>query len=364
MSHMPPPRIVALGLIAVLAGLAAGCDDRGPARSYTPQIVDLRVVTLAPALTQMVIELGRTEVLVGVAENDMVAPPGLPVVGNYTNINTERLLALQPTHVLMMAGKEGAPRNLRDLATSQGIELVVYEYPNNVAELSRIFVNDRDEAGTLLSPASVGTVLGVPMGALERWNATLEHMAAIDELLSDRDRREVLLVIGLEPIRASGPNTVLDRLLSFAGGRNASYKATVQAPEYDHESLLKLSPEVIVLLMPGAPPLESIETDPRLGMFRDTDIPAVRDRRVVLVNSPLTTLPTASIDQVTAMLAKAIHADLAPQIDQVLAGELSFDDESLAGATDEPDSTSPAEPDEAPASPDGDPGDVTLAPTE
>ena len=43
----------------------------------------MRLVTLAPALTQMVIDLDEANALVGIAENDMVAPPGLPVVGNF-----------------------------------------------------------------------------------------------------------------------------------------------------------------------------------------------------------------------------------------------------------------------------------------
>jgi len=110
---------------------------------------------------------------------------------------------------------------------------------------------------------------------------------------------------------------VHDELLAFAGGVNAAAEAVVTAPEYDRESLLALQPQVILMLQPGAPQLQ--EDDPRLSAFAGLPIPAIQNGRVVVLNDPLVLLPSTSVTDVCALMAKAIHPDLAEEIDLAIA---------------------------------------------
>ena len=64
-------------------------------------------------MSQILIDMGQQKNIVGIAQFDMTAAKDLPVVGNYLDIHTEKLLKLKPTHVLMMAGKMGYRRPLR-----------------------------------------------------------------------------------------------------------------------------------------------------------------------------------------------------------------------------------------------------------
>ena len=264
-----------------------------------------RVVSLAPALTQLIVELGAASELVGVAEYDTLAPKGLPVVGNFLDVNGEALITARPTLVITMTGKGGVPARLSELSQAVGFEVVSVASPESVREIDaalRIVARamDREQRGEELS---------------ERLH---QQIAAIKRVTAEQPRLRVLLVIGTGPIMASGPGTVLDELLSLAGGINAAGGSPVRAPTFDREGLLSARPDVIVMLTPGGAPLGPIETDARLAELRGLEIPATQSGRVLQINDPLTHVPGTNVVRTIALLAKALHPSLAQQIDDAL----------------------------------------------
>lgn len=321
-------RFFSLVLVGVLL---PACDDAvtyNPPPPDEPEAMQLRIVSLAPALTQMVVDLGKGESIVGVAQHDDAAPvAGLPVVGNYQAIDTEALLKLKPTLVLMMTGVEGPPANLQRAASSDGFRLVTYPSPLSVSQVAEILFYEADVYGlgdeTKPRMPSLGVVLGDFAHAQSVKLNMFRRLAAIDRALEGAGKPSVLMVIGTGPVMASGPGTVHDELLgNFAGGMNAAGDAKIGAPTYDREALLGLKPEVVLLLMPGSPPLKPLEEDERLAEFRGLDIPAVTNNRIVLINDPLTLLPSTSLPRIAAAMAKAIHPDRAKAIDEALDAPL------------------------------------------
>ncbi|MFA9479813.1 ABC transporter substrate-binding protein [Phycisphaerales bacterium AB-hyl4] len=308
--------VAALLLLTAAVALCVGCERAGDEAANDDG--ELRLVSLAPGLTQMVVDLGLGDRLVGVAEHDASAPRGLPVVGNYADVNTERLVGLSPTHVLTLTTTREPPRRLRELAEAGRFELVAYRFPFSIDDVRQTLHRDAGDTGDARpGPPPLGEALGVPERArvlLARFDASL---GALRELTADRDRPRVLLVIGHTPLMASGPGTVHDQLLEWVGGRNATAGASVTAPTYDREGVLSLSPEVILLLSPDAPPLH--DGDARLRAIRDLPVPAMRDDRVYVINHPQVLLASTSLPEVAATLATAIHPDLADEIAAVMA---------------------------------------------
>ena len=295
----------------------AGCGDSASSdeAAENKQTAGLRIVTLAPALSQMLVDLGLSDAIVGVAEHENAAPPGLPVVGNYIDVNTELLLSTRPTHVLMMVGPGGAPARLRNLAADGLFELHTFPFPLSVQDIGRVLY---DEAPAPGAAPSLGEVLGMPEQAFALKMRMLRQLAGIRALTEPRDKPSVLLVLGTEPlVMASGPGTVHDELLGFAGALNAAAGATVTAPEYDRESLLALAPQVVLLLEPDAPPIT--EEDPRLSAFAGLPIPAIESGRVYVINHPLVLLPSSSVARICAEMAKAIHPELEDEIGTLMA---------------------------------------------
>src|SRR5690606_27253270 len=107
----------------------------------------------------------------------------------------------------------------------------------------------------------------------------------------------------------------------FAGGLNVVNNPDASAPTLDREMLLAAKPEVVLLLLPEAPPLKSIDEDERLASFRGLEIPAVVNNRIVLINDPLVALPSTSIVNIGAQMAKAIHPELADEIDRIMSSD-------------------------------------------
>lgn len=310
MARLLPPACALLTLLC----LVPGCDRHeaeapaaDPADAEASDAEPQRIVTLAPALTQMLVDLGADDRLVGVAEHDAAAPPAmdLPVVGHFIDVDTEALLQLRPTHVLTMRTKDEPPARLRDLADAGHFELIAYPYPETIEGVLATLHG---------GPDSLGSVLEMPEQAaqLEREiREGLERLRGATEAHAP-DPPRVLMAIGTRNIMASGPDTVLDELLRIAGGRNAAAEASVTAPTYDREALTALAPDVILLLLPDAPPLS--ENDPRIAELRGLPVPAVEHDRVHLIADPLVLLPSTNLVRIAAVLAETIHPELADDL--------------------------------------------------
>ncbi len=320
-----------------------------------------RVVSLSPALTRMIVDLGMGNTLVGVVDNDPAAPAELNVtsVGAYPNINSEILISLKPTHVVLMVGAEGVPTNLESLAGANGIELVQFKYPSTVLDVSKILMGEFSSTDTgLVSEQSLGGALGDELLAFTLgtgMNQTLGEIANVTHTVPYDEKPRVLVVFKTTPqFMASGPGTVLhDLLTQYCRAENAAipnlkppkniddsaqFKQAMQdpaktvgtAPVFDKERLLEANPDVILLLLPGEPPLSTIDDDPRLMSLRGLDIPAVKNNRIILISDPMTLLPSSSLPSTALAMSKAIHPQLAEQLDRAVAVEEDTDDKGDA----------------------------------
>ncbi len=315
-------RLLLCVLLVTAASTPISVDARDDAdRADTPR----RIVSLSPALSRSLVELGLGDQIVGVGEHDRAAPPELPVVGNYLSPNIERLIALRPTHVVIMAGKEGVHPRLRQLADHGQFELVSFPVPADVRR-TLLLLHDPDahDLGDALDVAPRAAAL------VESIRQRLDRLAA---LTADLPHPRVLLAFSTGPVWASGPGSVEHDLLTYVGAINAAGDAPQAAMVLDREKLMALRPQVIVLMMPGAPPLGPLDQDARLAAFRGLDLPAMRDDRVVLISDPLALLmQSAAVDDVAAALARAIHPELTESIDALMSHDAPA---NQAGETDD-----------------------------
>src|SRR5690606_13620432 len=123
---------------------SAGCDEpvvpQVPVNDMPAQPTARRIVTLAPALTQMVIDLGLRDEIVGVADIDPAAPRGVTTVGNFKQPDIEKIASLRPTHVLTMTDLEGESPMLRDFAAQHGFALASFPSPTEVFDVYDVLV--------------------------------------------------------------------------------------------------------------------------------------------------------------------------------------------------------------------------------
>src|SRR6267142_2020906 len=89
-----------------------------------------RIVSVAPAITEMLFALGAGDQIVGVTTycNYPEAAKAKPKIGGFTTPNVEAILALRPDRVFMMKSRPDVAQKLRQT----GIDVLAVQ-PDNLA---------------------------------------------------------------------------------------------------------------------------------------------------------------------------------------------------------------------------------------
>jgi iron complex transport system substrate-binding protein len=191
-----------------------------------------RVVSLSPAITEILFAVGAGDRVVGVTSYcDFPAEATKrPKVGSYTGVSVERVIGLRPDVVLGMRGN--APEALQALRRA-GLKVLAYD-PVTAAGVLDLM----EEIGHMMQPTPS------PIEAVEKSRARVNAVAAQAAKLPRRPR--VLVAVQIEPLYAAGPGTHLDDLIKLSGGENAAGDASTSWPQYSLERMVEKDPEVIV----------------------------------------------------------------------------------------------------------------------
>lgn len=191
---------------------------------------ELRIVSLAPNLTEIVYALGLGKNLVGnTVQCDYPKEAALVYkVGDYIRPSLERILALHPSVVL---ATEGNPQSLLSFLRAQQV-VVVATNPQSSDELKISIL----EIGKALGAEKQAQLLAEQMGRAVRRLAS--HPPT---------QRSFLLALQFDPIYAVAPNTWLGELFQLAGYRNVVPVGPVRYPVLSHEFLFLHPPELVLV---------------------------------------------------------------------------------------------------------------------
>lgn len=261
-------------------------DDRGVVvRLAAPP---LRIVSLAPSLTEIVFLLGREGSLVGVTRFCNVPPAAsrLPKIGGVSDPDVERIVALSPD--LVLCTTDGNPRDKVRAVEEMGIPCFAVA----PQDLDSVFTAI-ERLGVLLGAADRGRV---EAGSLRR-RARLARPSSLDS-----ETPSVLFVVSTAPIIAAGEGTFMDELVRLAGGRNAAARFSGRYPRLSVEELVAARPDVIFVA--GMAGVERFP--PEVTRWRE--IPAFRDGAVITLDSDLVTRPgprlVAALERVSSALVE------------------------------------------------------------
>jgi iron complex transport system substrate-binding protein len=271
----------------LVLGCGQGADSGGPgivqARSDGP----LRVVSLNPSLTAILLALDAADVLVGVDDFSAAQQPEvahLPRVGGLFNPSLEGVAALQPDLVVLVPSVE--QRDFRERLGALGVEVVAFE---NI-----LF----DEV--LHNISELGRLVGRPELAAARVAAIRASRVAAERLARERPRQRTVLVLQRDPVFIAGRGNFLDELLVAAGAENLGAEFPDAYPQVAVEWLVEAAPELLIDMTdePG---------DPYRFWSRWPAIPAVAAHRVLHLDPKTVTLPGPYLDRSIAALVSALH---------------------------------------------------------
>ena len=168
-----------------------------------------RIVSLAPANTEILFAVGAGDRVVAVTEYCTFPEEAtkLPIIGGYSTVNVERVITAKPDLIIAYYGNgEETITHLKNLGYTV------------------LTLNADSISGTIADIRIVGTAVGCEAEA-EALIADMEsRMAAVSEKLAgipESEKPTMVHSMWTDPLWVSGNNTFQNEMIQFAGGINA-----------------------------------------------------------------------------------------------------------------------------------------------
>jgi iron complex transport system substrate-binding protein len=253
-------------LAAALLAVVHGADAAGV----------LRIVSLAPNITELAYAAGAGEALVGTVEYSdyPAAARSLPRVGDAWRVDVESVLALRPDVVL--AWSSGTPEG----TIAQLESLTVRIVPIATFRLD-------DVATALRTIGSLAGTRASAEAAARRYEADIQRLRADH---AGADRVSVFIEIDDEPLYTVNGRHIISEVVDLCGGSNVFADLPQLAPPVDLEAVIARDPDVI---------LSTDDTigDPRALWQRWTRLTAVRAGTIYSMASDTLTRATPRLTQ-------------------------------------------------------------------
>lgn len=250
-------------LVAILPVLIAlgGCES-----SDNPTPSDLRIVSLAPNVTEILFALGLGDRLVGVTSVCDYPPAAkdIRVIGQFGAPNIEALVEVRPTLVIAT-----------DLSPTKAVRL------RELGELAILKVKQNDFEGLFSSIIHIGRATGTQANAQRLVSQLRRRVEKVEEKhasLPEGQRPAVFVEISPKPIYTAGQRSFISEMLAKAGARNVADTLDEPFAKVTSEQVIRWNPDVIILgyMGPAAGAAETVSK--RIGW---DSIDAVRNHRII-----------------------------------------------------------------------------------
>jgi iron complex transport system substrate-binding protein len=270
----------------------------GRARALQTEGGPHRIISLIPAVTEMLFALGAGPRVVAVSSFDEYPPEvrTLERVGALLDPDVERILSLKPDLVIVYATQTDL---MQQLARAQ---VPTFRYQH--AGLA-------DVGGTI---RQLGARIGREQDAGIVARRIDDGLATVRQRVAAYARPRTLLVFGREAfalrgIYASGGVGFLHDMLAAAGGVNVFADVERQSVQATSEAILARRPEVILELRGGSVAAE--HRDREIAVWQALPaVPAVRTGRVYLIVDPRTVVPGPRVAEGADLIARALHPEV------------------------------------------------------
>jgi iron complex transport system substrate-binding protein len=286
-------KLIALVAIAFFFSL-----PRTPAaQNRTPDSAPRRIVSLVPAITEMLFATGAGPQVVAVSSFDEFPAEvkSLPKVGALLDPDIERILSLRPDLVIVY----GSQSDLQMQLERARIRTFSYRHGGMTTTLGTI----RD----------LGAATGHRRESEALVSSLQARLDAVRNRVKGRRQPQTLLVFERQPgtlreIYVSGGVGFLNDMLGIAGGKNVFGDVARESVQPSIETLLARAPDVILevraegLIDRNQP----ADRDPWSVL---SSVPAVRNRRVHRMTGAYLVVPGPRLGMAAEAFARALHPD-------------------------------------------------------
>jgi iron complex transport system substrate-binding protein len=254
-------------------------------RSVTIHAEPARIVSLAPANTEILFALGLGNKVVGVTSYDdypsQVA--SITKVGDFAGPNIEAVAAAKPDLILATSGVQA---DVVKKLESLGATVVVLDpqsLPGVYADIER-----------------VGKATGASVKADTLVGGMKADVQSIETAVAASPTVSTFIEIGQNPLFTAGTGTLMDELITLAGGRNVVTQPGYVG--YSSEQLIKANPDVYLATKGSSSDPSAIEKRPGFSA-----ISAIKNGRVVILDDSLVSRGGPRIVDGLKQIALGLH---------------------------------------------------------
>jgi iron complex transport system substrate-binding protein len=249
-----------------------------------------RIVSLNPATTEIFFALGAAEHLVGRTHYDIYpdSARSIPDLGEGIGPNLEAVLAARPDLVVLYA--TNANRDAAHRLRAAGVSTMslrndhIADFPRTVRLLGR----------ALGDSTRAAIVTDTVLRTLDRVRAATTSLPRVTVFWKAWDT----------PLLAIGGGSFLSELVDIAGGRNIFADLALPSPQVTLEDVVRRDPQVILTGNEGS------------SRFRGNPawraLSAVRDGRILVVDSTVVGRPSVKLGQAAVSIARLLHPGVLP----------------------------------------------------
>lgn len=263
-------------------------DDAGV--KFVLQKPAARVISLAPSNTETVFALDAQAQLVGVTTfcDYPEAAKSIAKVGTFSEPSTEAIVALKPDLVLVPGGK--VQTDVQEELKRLNVPIFVVS-PENLDEL-------------LADIEKVGKLLGKNDEAARLVESMNKDIQTVQSKVASLPTKTVFFEIYSAPLMTAGKGTLIDEIVTRAGGVNIGSQAGEGYPQFSEEALLKENPEVYIAV-------QGAQSDPGAISSRPgySTLTAVAKDQVFIIDDNLVVRDGPRITQGLVKVAEFIHPE-------------------------------------------------------
>jgi iron complex transport system substrate-binding protein len=285
--------------VLILCGASVVTLARANPTGFAPQDRPAtRIISLVPALTEMLFAIGAGPQVIAVSSYDDFPPDTqkLPRVGALLDPDIERIFRLKPDLVLTY-GSQGSLETQLERAAIR-----IYSYRHGGVD------------ALLETMRELGGVTGRRAEAERKATEIESQLDEVRRRVRGRPRPRVLLVFGHQPrslqqLYVSGGAGFLHELLEIAGGTDVFADVRRESVQPSHEVLITRSPDVIVDLHATRPVSGDDAVSERAVWSPLGSIPAVQNGRIHFLNGDYLVIPGPRVGLAAEAFARAIHPE-------------------------------------------------------
>ena len=288
-----PKRLIGLTFVAVIVFWATH-----PATTQPRPAAAQRIVSLVPALTEMLFAIGAGPQVVAVSSYDEFPPEvkSLPKVGALLDPDMERILALRPDLIVSY----GSQTDMQAQLARAKIRVFSYRH----AGLNGVFATLKD----------LGEAVGRTTDSERLSREIRSGLDAIQARVRGRPKPRTLLVFERDPeslrgVYVSGGVGFLHDMLGIAGGVNVFADVARESVQPSVETMLARAPEFILEVRATGLLAGADVTQAKRVWGALASVPAVQRGHIQILTGDHLVVPGPRLVQGTEAFARALHPD-------------------------------------------------------